>query len=249
MRIIAKLDVKPPFVVKPVHFEGLRKIGAPVEKALEYYHQGADEIFYIDIVSSLYQRPLILEQIEPINSQIQIPFAVGGGVKSINDFSDLLLSGADKVVINSHALQNSPDIIDLAARTFGSQAVVVNIEAKKTDLGYECFSDCGRIPSGKSVKNWIAEVESRGAGEILVQSIDRDGRRKGFDMDLADLTVNSAGIPVVIASGACSTECVLTLAKEIEPSGVAIASILHYGDASIDQIKALLKNEREKGLV
>ena len=128
-RIIAKLDVKPPFVVKPVHFEGLRKISTPYELSQKYYEQGADELFYIDIVASLYQREILVEGIKNTAEQLFIPFAVGGGIRSIEDCSKLFHNGADKIVINTHAAQNDPSLIDAAAKVFGSQAVCVNIEA------------------------------------------------------------------------------------------------------------------------
>ena len=240
-RIIAKLDVKPPYVVKPVHFEGLRKIGIPNELAQKYYQQGADELFYIDIVASLYQREILLDQIEQACSDIFVPFAVGGGVKTIQDFSDLFHRGADKVVINTHAVQANPDIIDEAAKAFGSQAVVVNIEAKQWNGWYECYTDCGRIQSGKNVMEWIKEVESRGAGEILLQSVDKDGRKRGFDIELAGQVVNALDIPVVVASGAGKPEDVLDLIKQVNPSGVAIASLLHYEITTVAELKAYLK--------
>ena len=151
VRIIAKLDVKPPYVVKPVHFEGLRKMGSPAELAKKYYDQGADELFYIDIVSSLYQREILFNEIEQVANKLFIPFAAGGGVKSIDDFSKMFHMGADKVVINTHAIQENPDIIDKAAKIFGSQAIVVNIEAKRWKNYWECYTDCGRIQSQKDV--------------------------------------------------------------------------------------------------
>lgn len=131
IRIIVKLDVKPPYVVKPVHFEGLRKIGLPTDLAIKYYEQGADEIFYIDIVASLYQREILINEIENTANKLFIPFGVGGGVKTIDDFSKLFHSGADKVSINTYAVQEDPEIINHAAEIFGNQAVVVNIEAKR----------------------------------------------------------------------------------------------------------------------
>ena len=173
-RIIVKLDAKPPYIVKPVHFEGLRKMGVPQELGEKYYEQGADEIMYIDIVSSLYKRDIIFEEIEKVASKLFIPFGVGGGVKTIEDFSKLFHIGADKVIINTHAVQENPDIINQAAEIFGSQAVVVNIEAKDWGNWWECYTDCGRIRSGKSVLEWVKEVEERGAGEILLQSVDKD---------------------------------------------------------------------------
>ncbi len=241
-RIIAKLDVKPPYVVKPVHFEGLRKMGSPSELANKYYDQGADELFYIDIVSSLYRREILFNEIEQVANELFIPFAAGGGVKSIDDFSKMFHVGADKVVINTYAIQEDPDVINKAAEIFGSQAVVVNIEAKKWNDGWECYTDCGRIQSGKGVLEWVQEVERRGAGEILLQSVDTDGRCRGFDTELASKVVNLVNIPVVVSSGAGSLEDIKTLIDVAHPSGVAIASLLHYNRATIQDIKRYLNN-------
>jgi imidazole glycerol-phosphate synthase subunit HisF len=242
VRIIAKLDVKPPHVVKPVHFEGLRKMGNPAELAKKYYDQGADELFYIDIVSSLYQREILFNEIEKVANELFIPFAAGGGVKSVNDFSKMFHMGADKVVINTYAIQKDPSIIDKAAKIFGSQAVVVNIEAKRWESYWECYTDCGRIQSQKDVLDWASEVEQRGAGEILLQSVDADGRCRGFDIELASKVVNLVNIPVVISSGAGSLEDIKTLIKSANPSGVAIASLLHYDRVTIQDIKKYLSN-------
>ncbi len=242
VRIIAKLDVKPPYVVKPVHFEGLRKMGSPAELAKKYYDQGADELFYIDIVSSLYQREILFNEIEQVANKLFIPFAAGGGVKSIDDFSKMFHMGADKVVINTHAIQENPDIIDKAAKIFGSQAVVVNIEAKRWKNYWECYTDCGRIQSQKDLSDWASEVEQRGAGEILLQSVDMDGRRRGFDIELASEIVDLVNIPVVVSSGAGSLEDIKTLIEVVNPSGVAIASLLHYEQTTILEIKEYLNN-------
>jgi imidazole glycerol-phosphate synthase subunit HisF len=240
-RIIAKLDVKPPHVVKPIHFEGLRKIGCPIDLATQYYDQGADELFYIDIVSSLYRREILIEGIQNTASKIFIPFAVGGGVRSIDDVSTLLHSGADKVMINTYAIHENKDIINIAAETFGSQAIVAGIEAKKWDKYWECYTDCGKIQTGVDVVEWAKEVEERGAGEIFLQSVDRDGRKNGFDIQLAKAVVDSVNIPVVVASGANSPQDILKLIKEVGPSGVSIASILHYKNTTIFDIKSFLK--------
>ncbi len=240
VRIIAKLDVKPPYVVKPVHFEGLRKMGIPSELAKKYYDQGADELFYIDIVSSLYQRDILFDEIEEVANELFIPFAAGGGVNSIDDFSKMFRMGADKVVINTYAVQEDPDIINQAAEIFGNQAVVVNIEAKKWHNHWECYTDCGRIRSQRDVLEWAQEVAQRGAGEILLQSVDADGRCRGFDIELAEKVVNLVDIPVVISSGAGSLEDIKTLVEIANPSGVAIASLLHYDRATIQDIKQYL---------
>jgi len=240
-RIIAKLDVKPPFVVKPVHFEGLRKVGKPAALVEKYNTQGADEIFYIDIVSSLYRREILIDEIKRASNASFVPFGVGGGVQSVNDFSNLFHHGADKVIVNTFAITENKNIISEAARIFGSQAVVVNIEAKKNYNGWECYTDCGRIPSGIPVLDWAKEVERLGAGEILLQSVDADGRQRGFDVELAKLVVDLVNIPVVAASGAGSLEDIATLIKEARPSGVAIASLLHYDKFSIQDIKDFLR--------
>lgn len=241
-RIIVKLDVKPPYVVKPVHFEGLRKVGKPAELAKKYYEQGADELMYIDIVASLYQREILFEEIEKTANELFIPFGVGGGVKTIEDFSKLFHSGADKVAINTYAVQKNPDIINQAAEIFGNQAVVVNIEAKKWDEWYECYTDCGRIQSQKDVIEWAKEVEQRGAGEIFLQCVDTDGRNRGFDLELAKQVVQSVNIPVVVASGAGKLEDIKALIDYAQPSGVAIASLLHYDKVIINEIKEYLRN-------
>lgn len=241
IRVIAKLDVKPPYVVKPVHFEGLRKIGDPVELAQKYYNQGADELFYIDIVSSLYQRDILFNEIKKTADKLLIPFAVGGGVKSVDDFSKMFHIGADKVVINTFAVQQDPNIINMASEIFGSQSVVVNIEAKRWRNHWECYTDCGRIQSGKDVLEWAQEVSERGAGEILLQSVDMDGRRRGFDIELAKKTVDLVDIPVVISSGAGSMDDIKKLIEVVNPSGIAVASLLHYDQATIQDIKEYLR--------
>lgn len=241
-RIIVKLDVKPPYVVKPVHFEGLRKIGLPIDLAKKYYEQGADEVMYIDIVASLYQREILFEEIEKTANELFIPFGVGGGVKTVEDFSQLFHKGADKVAINTYAIHENPNIINEAAQIFGNQAVVVNIEAKKWDKWYECYTDCGRIQTGKDVLEWAKEIESRGAGEILLQCVDTDGRKRGFDIELAKKVVDSVNIPVVVASGAGKLEDIKELIEYAKPSGVAISSLLHYDMYTIKEIKEYLKN-------
>lgn len=240
IRIIAKLDVKPPFVVKPVHFEGLRKMGDPKTLVDKYYMQGADEIFYIDIVASLYQKEILFNEIKKSAEDLYVPLAVGGGVRSVEDFTRLFHSGADKVVINTYAVQENPEIIDQAARLFGSQSVVVNVEAKYDRGNWNCYTDCGRIPSNKNVLDWVHEAQERGAGEVLLQSVDKDGRRKGFDLELAAKVVDRLSIPTVVASGAGSLDDIICLATQIKPSGVALASVLHYDELTIAEVKQAL---------
>ncbi len=243
LRIIAKLDVKPPFVVKPVHFEGLRKVGEPAELAYKYYQQGADEIIYIDIVSSLYQRKLLTPYIEETAEKVLVPLGVGGGVRSLDDFSNLFHSGADKVLVNTEVVQNNPDLINQAAKTFGAQSVVLNIEAKQLPTGtWECYTDCGRIRSSKDALEWVQEAAQRGAGEIVLQSVDRDGRCLGFDLELIQKVVSLVDIPVVAASGAGSLDDILAVARIPNLGGIAIASLLHYDEVTIHDIREFLRN-------
>jgi cyclase len=240
-RIIAKLDVKPPHVVKPVHFEGLRRMGSPNDLSKKYYDQGVDEIIYIDIVASLYRREILYQHLSQAIQGIFVPLAVGGGITSVKDCSKLFQSCADKVVINTHALQVDPSLISKAAELYGSQSVVVNIEAKRTSVDWVCYSDCGRIPSGKSVLEWVDEIQERGAGEIVLQSVDKDGRRKGFDSDLIKKVVMSSSIPVIAASGAGSKEHILEMYSSAGPAGVAISSLLHYDIETVGSIKTFLR--------
>jgi cyclase len=240
LRIIARLDVKPPYVVKPIRFEGNRQIGNPRDLARKYYNQGADEIFYLDIVASLYQRNILLDWITFTSEDLFIPFAAGGGVKSIQDFKLLLHNGVDKVVINTFALHHDPNIIERAAMIFGSQSVVVHIEAKKWNDRWECYSDCGRIRSGKGVLDWVKKVEDLGAGEIFISSVDADGLQQGFDIELIKEVVSSVKIPVVAGSGAGSLDDILQLVYQAKPDAIAIASMLHYGTSTISEIKQFL---------
>ena len=212
--------------------------------AKKYYQQGADEVIYIDTVASLYQREILFNEVEKTASELFIPFGVGGGVKTLEDFSKLFNYGADKVAINTYAVQENPEIINQAAQIFGNQAIIVNIEAKKWEKYYECYTDCGRIQSGKNVIDWVKEVESRGAGEIFLQCVDRDGRQNGFDIKLAKKVVESVKIPVVVASGAGNLENIKELINYSKPSGIAVASILHYDKFSIKEIKDYLRKNK-----
>ena len=251
IRVITKLDVKADWVVKPVHFEGLRKVGRPKELARKYYAQGVDEIFYMDIVASLYQRGILFEQIEETTQDLFVPFAVGGGIRTIEDMTRLFHLGADKVVINTHALKHDPSLIDRAARLFGAQSVVVSVEAKRWQGYWECYSDCGRERSGRDVLEWVQEAQVRGAGELLVQSVDQDGRRAGFDIDLIGEVKQRVQVPVVAASGAGSVEHVVEMVRAARPDAVVVASLLHYDLSDVATIKTRLTAEfnRDAGQV
>lgn len=242
LRVIAKLDVKPPYVVKPVHFEGLRKMGWPTDLAAKYYLQGADEVIYTDIVASLYQRQILFDFIEATANELFIPFAVGGGVKTIEDCSKLFHLGADKITINTYAVQENKNIIKQASEIFGAQSVVLNIEAKKWGDHWECYTDCGRIRSGKDVMEWVDEAQQLGVGEIFLQSVDCDGRQGGYDIDLVRQVMSGVDVPVIAASGAGSLDDVLTVVQHAKPSAVALGSILHYDKVSIVDVKQHLRD-------
>jgi imidazole glycerol-phosphate synthase subunit HisF len=246
-RIIAKLEVKAPHVVKPIFFEGLKKIGLPAELAKKYYEQGADELFYVDIVASLYQRSILFDEVNSVANELFIPYGVGGGVRKIEDFSKLIHMGADKIMINTFALQEDPNIIDKAAKVFGSQSVVINIEAKKCLDKWVCYSDSGKVPSSVDLEVWVKEVESRGAGEILLQSVDNDGAQLGFDIDLSKKVVSMTNVPVIVCSGAGTLEDISSLIRIAKPSGVALSSLLHYNKHTINEIKDYLSKNRVGG--
>ncbi len=240
MRIIARLDVKPPYVIKGVHYDGLRKIGTPEELALKYYNQGADEIFYIDIVSSLYRREILYDYIEKTAKNIFVPFCVGGGVKTLEEIGKLLHCGADKILLNTFAIEN-PQIIKDAVKIFGSQCIVVSVEAKKRNDNWECFTDCGRIPSGKDVLDWVREVEDFGAGELLVSSVDCDGRQRGFDIELIKKVSDLVTIPVVAGSGAGNLGHIKKLVESVDIDAIALASVLHYDKLSIEDVRECIE--------
>jgi imidazole glycerol-phosphate synthase subunit HisF len=239
VRIIARLDSKPPYLIKPIQFDGLRKLGLTKDFSINYYKDGADEIMYIDSVASLFNNYINFDEVRSVSQGLFVPLSVGGGVRNLNDFINLLHHGADKVVLNTHAFKN-PNLISEASSICGSQSVVVHIEAKKIGNNYECYTDCGRIPTGIDVLSWAKKVENLGAGEIIISSIDNDGMRSGFDTNLVKLLTNNLNIPIVASSGAGTLEHILEVIEVAKPDAVAIASLLHYKKHSIKEIKSFL---------
>lgn len=237
VRIIARLDVKAPNLVKGVQLEGLRKLGNPHEFAKRYYQQGIDEILYIDIVASLYERNGIFDLVRETTNDVFIPITVGGGLRTLDDIKTALRSGADKVAINTAAIKN-PKLITEAAECFGSQCIVISIEAKSDGNGkWEALYDNGRERSRKDVISWAKEAEALGAGEILLTSIDQEGSAKGFDIALVREVSAAVEIPV-IASGGMS--CVDDFSKVVEDGNadaVAIAHLLHYNKTTVADIR------------
>ena len=228
IRIIPRLDIKGTNLVKGIHLEGLRVLGQPANFARAYYAEGADELLFVDIVASLYQRNQLLPLILDTAKEMYIPLTVAGGLRSLDDIRNVLRAGADKAALNTAAIRN-PDLISEAALAFGSSTVVVSIEAKKMPHGgYEAYTDCGRERTGREVTAWAIEAERRGAGEILITSIDREGTGSGFDLELTRMITGAVSVPVVASGGAGRTEDVTTVIAQADVSGVAVASVLHY---------------------
>jgi cyclase len=241
-RIIARLDVKGPNLVKGIQFEGLRKIGDPNEYVLNYYLQGVDEIFYDDIVASLYGRNNLLNVIENTTKNVFIPVAVGGGIRSLEDVKAILNAGADKVSINTAAIENSK-IITKIAEKYGSQCVIVSIQSKFIDGKWEAFYNNGREPSGLDVIDWSKKVQKLGAGEILLTSIDKDGLASGMDLELIKCVTDSVTIPVIASGGVGNLEDIYLAFKNSNADAVALAHVLHYGELKVDSIRSYLNNK------
>lgn len=241
-RVIARLDIKGNHVVKGIHFEGLRKIGDPQELA-ERYANGASELLYIDSVASLYGRNQLENLLERTTERVFIPVTVGGGIATCADARRLLNAGADKLAINTAAIRR-PDLIGEISQRYGSQCLVVSIHAKRTADGWECYTDCGRERSGLSAVAWAFEAAKRGAGELLITSIDQDGTMKGMDYDLiAQIQVD---IPVV-ACGGLRTIAHAREAIKCGADAVAVASALHYGKITIGELQDGIARESDSG--
>jgi cyclase len=235
-RIIPRLDIKGPNVVKGIHMEGLRVMGTPRELARKYFEQGADELIAMDIVASLYERSPDFDLMRGVADELFIPLTMGGGIKSIQDINNFLRAGADKVAINTHAIRN-PSLLPEAVRQFGSQCIVLSVEAKKTAEGwYEAYTDGGREHSGKDAIEWIKQGIDLGVGEILLTSVDHDGTKKGYDLDLIKTVTAFAPIPVVVHGGAKDAAS-LKAALDAKADAVALASILHYDLTTINSLK------------
>lgn len=236
-RVIARLDIKAPNLVKGIHLEGLRVIGDPAEHAVRYYEQGADELLYIDIVASLYERNNLTDLVARTASKIFVPLTVGGGVRTIEDVSGLLRAGADKVAINTGAVRR-PALITEASRSFGSQCVVASIEAKRRPTGgWEAYTDNGREKTGLDVVEWAQRLVELGAGELLLTSVDMEGTRKGFDLELVEALGRKLDVPVIACGGAGSIDHVAR-AVSSGADAVAIASLLHYKTETVGSLKS-----------
>jgi cyclase len=240
VRIIPRLDIKGENVVKGVRLEGLRVVGKPDAFARRYYADGADEILFIDIVASLYGRNNILDVVERAAREIFIPLTVGGGLRSLDDIAGALRAGADKVAINTAAIRR-PAFLAEAAERFGSQCIVLNLEAKRRAPGrWEALTDNGRETTGRDALAWVEEALALGVGEVLVTSVDQEGTKKGFDLDLTSEVRRRAKVPVIACGGAGSAEDVATCVRAADVDAVACATLFHYGLVPLPALKSHL---------
>ena len=244
-RVIACLDVRDGHLAKSVKFVDTKNIGDPVEKAKEYYLGGLDELVFYDITASSERRGIMLEVVEAVADQVFIPLSVGGGIRSVADATDLRLAGAEKINVNSAAIRR-PDLIDECAMSIGNQNVVLSMDVLKSapssslPSGYEIVIDGGRTRTGKDALAWAHEGEKRGAGELVVNSIDADGTKAGYEIFLTSMISNSVRIPVIASGGAGTPEHLSEVFSEGKADAALVASMLHYGEYTISEIKSHL---------
>ncbi len=242
-RIIGRLDIKGPNLVKGIHLEGLRVLGKPDVFAKLYVEEGIDELFYQDVVASLYERNSLLDLIKKTANSISIPLTVGGGIRSLNDIDQILKSGADKIAINTAAIKN-PEIIYQAAKVYGSSTIVVTLEVSKLINNKHCvYTDNGREFWDINAIDWAKRVENLGAGEILLTSIDNEGTGKGFDINITQIISESVNIPVIAHGGAKTSLDIIKVLTHTQARAVAISSMLHYG--YLDKVKLNSSNYEE----
>lgn len=238
IRLIARLDVKNEFVIKGVHLEGLRKIGDPNTLAKKYYTEGVDEIIFMDAVAAYYDRNSLSHIIEKACEEVFVPITVGGGLRSIEDIKQALQVGADKVAINTKAISN-PEFITEASKIFGSQCIVASIVAKKiNDKSWEAYIDNGREPTGVDVIEWAKKLENLGAGELMLTSLDMEGTKRGFDIELYQSVQEVISIPIIASGGMGDVEHGVELLLNSKVDAIASASTIHY---SLDTIKNIKK--------
>lgn len=238
MRIIPKIDIKNSYVVKSINLEGVRRVGDPNELAKKYYRDGADEIIFMDVVASLYGMNNIFDLIKKFSKDIFIPITVGGGIRNEKDIENALKCGADKVAINSAGIKN-PIFLKNAVKIFGASSIVASIEAKKIDADWNCFYEFGRENSGKKIIKWISEINDIGCAEILITSIDKDGVKKGYDIDLIKLIDSkNFNLPLIYSGGYGKKSDIDNIKGYLQDGdALSVSSVLHYKIDSIINIK------------
>ncbi|RMA64554.1 imidazole glycerol phosphate synthase subunit HisF [Ulvibacter antarcticus] len=241
-RIIPCLDIQNGRTVKGVNFEGIRDAGDPIELAKKYVLEGADELIFLDITATIENRNTLLELVRDIASEINIPFTVGGGISTVEDVSRLIKAGADKVSINSAAVKN-PQLISAIANEFGSQCVVVAIDTKFKENEWKVYVHGGRTPTPLSTVNWAKQIEQLGGGEILLTSMNNDGTKTGFAIDITAEVSNAVQIPVIASGGAGTMEHFKEVFEKTKATGGLAASIFHYGEIPIPELKKYLSKE------
>ena len=244
-RIIPCLDVKGGRVVKGIHFVNLRDAGDPVECGLRYSAEGADELVFLDITASSDRRNIVAEMVRRVADAINIPFTVGGGLRNADDIQEILRCGADKVSLNTAAV-DSPELVQKAAERFGSQCIVIAIDARRENGGVKVYTQGGRVRTDRDAVEWAKAVADLGAGEILLTSMDADGTKNGYDLDLTRNVAEAVRIPVIASGGAGSLEHLYRGLTEAGASAVLAASIFHFREVTIAQAKSYL---RERGVV
>jgi cyclase len=237
IRLIPRLDIKGPKLIKGIHLEGLRVIGDPQEFARRYYEQGADELLYMDVVASLYGRNNLHEIVRRAAHDVFVPLTVAGGLRSVDDVREILRAGADKVGINTSATKR-PELITEVARKFGSQCMVLSIEAKRVGpRRWEAYTDNGRERTGLDAVEWAKRGVELGAGEVLVTSVDKEGTREGFDCELVGAIADAVPVPVIASGGMGTVDHLIEVVAEGRADAVAMADVLHYGRTTIPQIR------------
>lgn len=242
-RIIPCLDIQDGQTVKGVNFLDLRHAGDPVELAKRYVEEGADELVFLDITATIEKRKTLIELVKRVAKEINIPFTVGGGINSLEDVSAIIKAGADKVSINSSAVKN-PSLITLIAEEFGSQCAVVAIDTKFENSEWYVYVNGGRTPTGIKTMDWANEAEKRGAGEILLTSMNHDGTKNGYAIDITSAVSNAVNIPVIASGGAGEKEHFSEVFSKSRASGALAASIFHFSEISIPELKQFLKTQK-----
>jgi cyclase len=241
IRLIARLDIKGENLIKGIHLEGLRVLGSPNAYAVKYYEQGIDELIYMDCVASLYGRNHLAEIVSAAAQDIFVPMTVGGGIRSVDDARQILRAGADKVAVNTAAVAN-PELIKEISRQFGSQSMVLSVEAKQVGVDrWEVYTENGRERTGLDVVAWVKQGVALGAGEILLTSVDREGTKKGFDSNLIAAVTSEISVPVIASGGMGCAEDLLKVVENGGADAVAMADVLHYNRLALGAIREFAK--------